>query len=138
MMVGIDVDVDVDIDIGVVDVIWHNVGLESSDMNLPVISDRLCNCYSNHLRLLRKHLYLDRNQTIGELEPRRYSTQLVCLFSMMKLLHDEATRHDVYVGLFEIPSIDEQWLIGSLVCRKEALDCRNILRPNLGGIVKRR
>jgi hypothetical protein len=55
-MVDIDVNVDVD---------WDKAGLDRSDVNLLVLSNRLRDCYSNHLRL-RKHFYLDRNQTAGE------------------------------------------------------------------------
>jgi hypothetical protein len=39
------------------------------DMKLLVLSDRLRDCYSNHLRI-----YLDQNQTIGELELSDSST----------------------------------------------------------------
>jgi hypothetical protein len=53
-MVGIDVDVGID----VVDIDWDKAGLDSSGVNLLLLSDRLRDC---HLRL-RKHLYLDRNR----------------------------------------------------------------------------
>jgi hypothetical protein len=72
-VVGIDVDVE-----------WDKAGLNNSDVNLLVLSDRLRDCYYNHLRL-RKHLYLDRNQTLGESELRRNSACLVFLDYMMKL-----------------------------------------------------
>jgi hypothetical protein len=72
------VNVDVDVDVGVVNVDWDKASPESSDVNLLVLSDRLRDCYSNHVRL-RKHLYRDRNQMIGESELRRYSTYLVFL-----------------------------------------------------------
>jgi hypothetical protein len=62
----------------------ENASLDSSDVNLLLLSDRLRDCHSNHWRL-RKHLYLDRNQTIGESELRRSSTYLVFLDYMMKL-----------------------------------------------------
>ena len=68
----------------VVYVDWDKAGLESSDVNLLLLSDRLRDCHFNHLRL-RKHLYLDRNQTIGESELRRSSAYLVFLDYMMKL-----------------------------------------------------
>jgi hypothetical protein len=35
-------------------------GVDNSDMKLLVLSDRLRDCYSNHLRL-RKHLYVDHS-----------------------------------------------------------------------------
>jgi hypothetical protein len=72
-VVGVDIDID-----------WDKAGLHNSDVNLLVLSDRLRDCYYNHLRL-RKHLYLDRNQTIGESVLRRHSTCLVFLDYMMKL-----------------------------------------------------
>jgi hypothetical protein len=76
--------IDGGVDIGFVDVDWDKAGLESSDVNLLLLSDRLRDYYSNHLRL-RKHLYPDRNQARGESELRRNSTQLVFLDYMMKL-----------------------------------------------------
>jgi hypothetical protein len=79
-MVGLDVGIGGD----VVDVDWDKAGLENSDVNLLLLSDRLRDCHSNHLRL-RQHLYLDRNQTIGESELRRSSTYLVFLDYMIKL-----------------------------------------------------
>jgi hypothetical protein len=77
-MVGINVDVGGDV------VDWDKAGLSSSDVILLLLSDRLRDCYSNHLRL-GKRLYLDRNQTIGELELGRSSYYLVFLDYMMKL-----------------------------------------------------
>jgi hypothetical protein len=70
-MVSVDAAVDVD---------WDKDGVHSIDVKLLVLSDRLRDCYSNHLRI-----YLDQNQTIGELELRRRSVCLVFLDCMMKL-----------------------------------------------------
>jgi hypothetical protein len=59
-------------------------GVDHLDVNLLFLPDRLRDCYSNHLRL-RKHLYLDRNQTGGESLIRRYSDVVIFLDYMMKL-----------------------------------------------------
>jgi hypothetical protein len=54
--------VDAGVDVVAVDVDWGNTGLDNSDVNLLLSSDRLRDYHSNHLRL-RKHGYLDQNQT---------------------------------------------------------------------------
>jgi hypothetical protein len=119
-MAGIDVDVGID----VADVDCDKAGLDSSGVNLLLLSDRLRDCHSNHFRL-RKHLYLDRNQTIGESELRRSSSVLVFLDCMMKLRAKMFTSDtSKFLLLMKGSKVYVFAVNGAL-----EFNCRNTLRP---------
>jgi hypothetical protein len=49
---------------------WDQAGLSHTEINLLALPDRLQECYKNYL-CLRKHLYLDRNQSRAEISKYR-------------------------------------------------------------------
>jgi hypothetical protein len=67
-----------------VDVLWRHTKIEHKEVNELLLCDMLMKQKRNHLRH-RQHLYLDRNQTYGEIQINRYSDDVCKLDYMMKL-----------------------------------------------------
>jgi hypothetical protein len=72
----------------VVDIRWDHTDLSYSDLNLLCLTDYIIKCRDKHLRY-RKHLYLDRNQSYGEIQIGRLFRFLLKMDYMMKLRSKE-------------------------------------------------
>jgi hypothetical protein len=72
------------IDAPAVDIPWNQSSMSHHDLNMLSLCDCIRKCYDDHLRY-RRHLYLDRNQSYGEIELNRTSRFVAKLDYMMKL-----------------------------------------------------
>ena len=67
-----------------VNIPWNQASMSAHDLNMLSLCDCLRKCYDDHLRY-RWHLYLDRNQSYGEIGLNRTSKACTKLDYMMKL-----------------------------------------------------
>jgi hypothetical protein len=72
------------IDVSAVDIPWNQSSMSHHDLNMLSLCDCIRKCYDDHLRY-RRHLYLDRNQSYGEIELNRTSRFVAKLDYIMKL-----------------------------------------------------
>jgi hypothetical protein len=72
------------IDAPVITIPWDKANMSHHHLNMLSLCDCLRKCYDDHLRY-RRHLYLDRNQSYGEIEFNRTSKACAKLDYMMKL-----------------------------------------------------
>jgi hypothetical protein len=67
-----------------VNVSWDDTDLNQLALNLLSLTDSIRKCIENHLRY-RRHLYLDRNQSFGEMQMNKNSDNFVKQDYMMKI-----------------------------------------------------
>jgi hypothetical protein len=63
---------------------WNQSSMSHHDLNMLSLYGCIRKCHDDHLRY-RRHLYLDRNQSYGEIELNRMSRFIAKLDYMMKV-----------------------------------------------------
>ncbi len=81
-----------------VDIPWNQSSMSHHDLNMLSLCDCIRKCYDDHLRY-RRHLYLDRNQSYGEIELNRTSRFIAKLDYMMKL---RAKQYNADTSIFHL------------------------------------
>ena len=86
------------VDAPAVDIPWNQSSMSHHDLNMLSLCDCIRKCYDDHLRY-RRHLYLDRNQSYGEIELNRTSRFIAKLDYMMKL---RAKQYNADTSIFHL------------------------------------